>query len=594
MVGLLFLLSALACDFSALGGQSPPNTPSDDSGQPTLAESSASSEDTNQPDLDQRPLIWFAPLPPMEIREGRPFIGSDDFMDLFVPDSPWTTAASRVQVFKLYGEWVAEDATDAELQQVVADLDRRGIALAVEAGPLPPRGCGEGVEGFGELSAGVSIAQRIKNAGGTLQYLAFDEPFAFANIYDGPNVCHWPADRIARGIEDYVGAVRTIFPDVVVGDIEPLWVGADLDLFKTWMETYETVTGAPLTFFILDVDFTRPNWPQDAKELEDFARAHGVDFGMIYFGDWEDTSDEVWLGKAEERMVLYESLAGGRPDYVFFQSWHDHPDHVLPETSPNTFTNFIDRYARTRTTLDVTAERTGGDAPLVVSGTLLDEDGNPVAGRNVAYVTTPLNGSGVYGEFTVSGVVPDGATRADVGFRVNTECDCSGTSDFTLYDVSYVEDDGANHIPNPNFSAGLGSWGIWGEANARLEASDRDGGSALHVTATPAQTAGMNSEEFTVSAGASYTVTFGARVSPESVGSGYFSMIFLGPATEVSRQQIQLEPATFATGSTETGANGEFTFTLAEPPPDMLEVEVSFAGDDEYWPALTRATAPGT
>jgi hypothetical protein len=190
-------------------------------------------------------------------------------------------------------------------------------------------------------------------------------------------------------------------------------------------------------------------------------------------------------------------------------------------------------------------------------------------------------------------VVPDGATRGDVGFRVNTECDCSGASDFTLYEVRYAEGAATNRVPNPDFSLGLDSWDTWGEANVRLEAGDRGGGSALHVTATPAQTAGMNSGEFAVSAGASYAVTFVARVSPESLGSGYFSMIFLGPTLETSRQRIPLEPAVFATGSTGTGANGEFSLMLAGPPPGALEVEVTFAGDEQHWPALTRATSPG-
>ncbi|HET9878864.1 MAG TPA: hypothetical protein VFQ81_06130, partial [Candidatus Limnocylindria bacterium] len=68
------------------------------------------------PDLAARPLIWFAPLPPMPTDAGRPFIGSEDFMALFEPGAAWATAAERTHVFKLYGEWVAYHATDAELR----------------------------------------------------------------------------------------------------------------------------------------------------------------------------------------------------------------------------------------------------------------------------------------------------------------------------------------------------------------------------------------------------------------------------------------------------------------------------------------------
>jgi hypothetical protein len=107
------------------------------------------------PDMTQRPLIWFAPLPPLSKNEWRPYTGAEDFMDLFEPDAAWTQAADRIHVFKLYGEWVGDDpwtvhASNAELQQVILDLNRRGIALAMEAGPLDATSvCGQGIEGFG-------------------------------------------------------------------------------------------------------------------------------------------------------------------------------------------------------------------------------------------------------------------------------------------------------------------------------------------------------------------------------------------------------------------------------------------------------------
>jgi hypothetical protein len=90
--------------------------------------------------------FWFAPLPPLK---NHPFVGSTDFINLFSVSAPWSNAAEYVQVFKLYGEWVAYNASDAELEQVVNDLEARGIALAVEEGPLTrTASCGKGVESF--------------------------------------------------------------------------------------------------------------------------------------------------------------------------------------------------------------------------------------------------------------------------------------------------------------------------------------------------------------------------------------------------------------------------------------------------------------
>jgi hypothetical protein len=136
-------------------------------------------------------MVWFAPLPPLTVNSSRPYTGSDDFMDLFAPEALWREAAERVSVFKLYGEWVEDvpwsvHASDAELAQVIAELSRRGIAIGVEMGPLEPSSsCGQGIEGFAGIRAGINIAKRIKNAGGRLNFVSLDEPFAFASLCNG-------------------------------------------------------------------------------------------------------------------------------------------------------------------------------------------------------------------------------------------------------------------------------------------------------------------------------------------------------------------------------------------------------------------------
>ncbi len=185
-------------------------------------------------------------------------------MDLFSENAAWEEASKRVHVFKLCGEWVAWHATDAELRQVVSDLNRRGIAIAAEGGPLEPNStCGQGIEGFAGIQEGLRIARRIRDAGGKLRIFAFDEPFAFASLYDGPNACHWPAERVAQEVMNFVKAMRAEFPEVTFGDTEPLWTNVDVDELKRWIDAYEKVSADPLPFLHLDQDFTRPDWQQD-------------------------------------------------------------------------------------------------------------------------------------------------------------------------------------------------------------------------------------------------------------------------------------------------------------------------------------------
>ncbi len=310
------------------------------------------------PDLSRRPLVWFGPLPPMEQHAGRPFIGAPDFMQLFTPDAPWQEAAGHVQVFKMFGEWISEDATAAELKQAFADLKRRGIAVDVDEGPLTaPAECGQAVEGFAGIREGLRSAQRVKAAGGKIDLIDMDEPFAFASIYPGPNACHWDATEVAERVSAYVHAMQAEFPGVIVGTSEPFWKDMHVEQLQDYIETYKKVSGAYFPFFHFDPDYGRPDWPEAAKEMEDFCRARGIAFGIYYVGSGADTSDEAWLGRAGERVKTYELEHNGRPDHVIFQSWNDHPDRTLPETEAYTFTNIVDTYVRDKSALGM---RTSG------------------------------------------------------------------------------------------------------------------------------------------------------------------------------------------------------------------------------------------
>ena len=180
-----------------------------------------------------------------------------------------------------------------------------------------------------------------------------------------------------------------------------------------------------------------------------------------------------------------------------------------------------------------------------VSGTLKDQASVPIARASIEFAMTALDGPGLFAQYTLTGTVPAGATQADVGFRVNTECGCAGTSELILYETTYVQGgEKTNRVLNSNFAQGLNGWGFWGTGTARLETSDQGQGQMLHVTAKPSQTAAINSTRFPVSAGAAYTLTLSARVSPVSTGSGYFDIIFLNSSNEGTRKQIPLKTAT--------------------------------------------------
>ena len=236
--------------------------------------------------------------------------------------------------------------------------------------------------------------------------------------------------------------------------------------------------------------------------------------------------------------------------------------------------------ADTRTRLDMTVVR-GVDGPVTITGALTTIGSHPVEAAGIELVATPSEGAGEYFEYRIEGLVPPGAGRALTGFRVNMECGCEGVSDFVLYEMRYTEDLGeSNRIPNPDFSGGLGSAAIWGDADVALEPSDRGNGQMLHIQSGRDQEAGGNLVEFTVTPGARFSMTFAARISPQSLGSGYLTLIFIDTPV---RLNVPLAPAAVPIGTALTGPDGSYQFTWETPFAGRLQA--IFPGAGRYLPA---------
>jgi hypothetical protein len=544
------------------------------------------------PDLSKRPLIFFGPLPYPN--------GSLDFMSLFAENAPWKEAARHVQVFNLLGGWVAhfpwepEESSDQELQAIIADLNQRGIAIGFEASPLVATDeCGRGVEGFFGPEEGLRIVNRLKNFGAIVSYVSLDEPFAFGHIYDGPNACHWSPEKIAQQVQEYNMAIKSVYPDAIIGDNEPLWSGVNIQELIDWLDIYKRVTGSSLPFIHLDLDYSRPDWYIAAKQLEEEAKTRDIEFGIFYLGDAGDTTDAEWLNKALERARVFEVVSGGKPDHVIFESWNDRPDYVLPESNPDTFTALINRYFRTRTLLSLNLGAINSDQTQRITGMLTDPTNVALPKAVVELTMKALEGPGLVAEYRISGTVPVGAIRSDVGFRVNTECGCQATSDFMLYQVRYTEqDETMGRVPNSNFSSGMNGWGAWGSGSILLERSDQGNGMMLHVKTTTLQDAAINSGSFEVTPNAAYTLTFVARISPASSGSGYFDITFQDAHGEIKREMIRLESAATPIGTAITDEQGRYEIDLKSLPPGKLLIEANYSGDENYWPAYTSIEYP--
>ncbi|MBX3049802.1 MAG: hypothetical protein KF885_11595 [Anaerolineales bacterium] len=502
-----------------------------------------------------------------------------DFYELFRDGSAWQQAAEGVHVVILYLSWIESHHNTAEFRSIIENIQSRGIAIAFEAGPLTERGqCNAStIEGFSGAKPAGDVANYIAGVGGTLYAYELEHGFGAAT-YNDP-ACRMSPLAIAQDAANTIQAVWEVFPEAKMGLIET--ANLDVKTVATWMDAYREVMGREMDYFHLDISYYRIDWAQRAKEIEDYVKSRGVEFGIFYFGDVDDGSDEEWLERTEQRFVEYEVLHGGQPDHVMLHSWHPYPMRFLPETEPGTFTNLILRYLRPRSMLNV---HTAGQT---AQGVLQDEDGNPIANALVQIKVRPISGEGVFAEYTVSGTVPEDATFADVGMRINLECDCVGTANLALDQVEYLQaGDANNRVPNGRFSNGLNGWGVWGNAETNLVAGAS--GNALGIRSARNQFMGLNSAQFAVTPGSEFTVTFTARVDPRSQGSGYFNLVFQNQSGEVRRFTLPIQGGEAMMAETITAADGSYTVELGILPQGESALIAWFPGDDQLWPALAE------
>ena len=534
----------------------------------------------------QAQTFWFCPIIPATWNN---FIGSVDYLDLFDPGAPWTAASSRIQIFKMYTQMIVSSVpgsfSDGTLQQIFAYLNSHHIALAVEFGPLTPSappGCGMGVEGFGGETA-VPLATRIQQLGGNLQYIAFDEPFSFGSLYGGSNACHWTAQQIAANALQNIAQIRAVFPNVIVGDIEPVpnvtWSPNWLSQYTAWIDAWRAAAGAPFAFFHFDIDWT-VNWKPSVESLRQALVQRGIPFGMIYNGWLSDSTDASWIDDSESHYVAWEAQGGAIPDHVIFQSWYPYPQHVLPESDPTAFTYLIDSYFRQRTKLSLNI------ASSRASGSLVNSQGVAIPSAPIALTAQASSGPGAVSSYVLSGTVPSPITQAVIQICVN-ECDEVGTTDINVYSFQYASSAEQTTL---NFANGLTGWTVDGNGTAVVQPSSDANGKSVQISATAVQRTFINSSPQTVTSGSSYNLTIQARVSPSSFGSGYFALVFLGAAgTEVSRATLPFEPATLALGTTQTANDGTYSLSFVPLNPGGFQVQAAYSGTGTLCPAFASS-----
>ncbi|WP_133999823.1 hypothetical protein [Dinghuibacter silviterrae] len=290
-------------------------------------------------------------------------------MQLFTPDATWKKAAEHTRVFKLYGSFV-NPARQGQIDTIVADLKRRGIAIGLETGtidvnfknPVPPCGGLGLVEGYGTPAQAANICAKIKKAGGRIDFLCMDEPLYYGHYFTkragkSQPGCQSPVDTILRLMIPTLNVYRQAFPDIVVGEVEPTEIAAFpgwQQVLSDWTAGFRALNGRPLAFMQLDIPWANraPSVePADAVAYFHFCETlrerHLLDkIGIIYDGTPLDTTDAAWMQDARNHLVELSDRYQLHPDMAIFQSWMPHPTHAMPDSDPNTLSSIVEFYVQ--------------------------------------------------------------------------------------------------------------------------------------------------------------------------------------------------------------------------------------------------------
>lgn len=285
-------------------------------------------------------IFWLCPSDPVSRK-----IPAANYMGLFDEGRRWTEARSRIRVFKIYPD-VASRAPAGDLRRIFRYLDRHHIALALEWGVLTATSeCGGGVEGYAGRDDAFRVAQRIKNLGGDLHYLAMDEPLFFGHYFTGRRACRAGIHVLAQNAAQNIRRIKAVFPHVQIGDIEPIrarpmppdWAATVRD----WLSAYQAAARAPLAFYHADVQ----DWDdlRNLKRLDAMLASLHIPMGVIVNGNGDANSDKEWMAQARRNARLLW-LSGLHPRQVIFQSWSEHPKNLVPDSDPDAMTSLVNFY----------------------------------------------------------------------------------------------------------------------------------------------------------------------------------------------------------------------------------------------------------
>jgi hypothetical protein len=290
--------------------------------------------------------IWFCPGP-----------GTLDYLGLFEHPEEWTRARAVITVFKFYAQHtqtpapaiVGPNTYDALVRaSAFRKLTSWRIKTALEAGAVKEFWCTPDASGMeASIRSTLDALKAIEDAGGTLAYLAMDEPWVSGRA----NVCGGPAlEPTADRVAPYMTAVARAYPKLKIGLIEA-YPFSSADAIETMVQLLRA-RGVPPAFLHMDVDWhllKTGDFARDMKRLQAFAASQSIPFGIIIVGYNGEADAQYAIDAAGIVNLIADGFQtwDAMPQHLVFQSWVVTPTGLfitpsnLPENQLYTHTNLV-------------------------------------------------------------------------------------------------------------------------------------------------------------------------------------------------------------------------------------------------------------
>ena len=288
---------------------------------------------------------WLGGVPP--IGQQVKHISDPTYMQMFQPNAPWKASAAGLTVFYTSAAWI-QNGTDDQMRLMIDALRARHLKLGVEMGLTtgPFGGCGKGIEGFTAPGLPRKVLERFKALGGVVDYVGMDEPVLYGHrpLSSPGGGCQYPLDQLADQIAGQVNSLREVYPDLQVGDIEPVGGGADgaslnRDVLQFAQMLRKRTNNAAPAFFHADMQWATPGVYQTLDNLAQGLHARRIPVGVICNGGGKGvTSGQQWVANAIQRCKSLNQDSRLGATHFVVQTWETLPNKMLPENDPGSLT----------------------------------------------------------------------------------------------------------------------------------------------------------------------------------------------------------------------------------------------------------------